>query len=815
MTGGGASAGAGPAASAAPAGGPARALLVLSAAVALFYAPALLTGDQFMYRDTGRLHLPMKQFIAGELRRGRLPEWNPYFGLGAPVVAMGVDAPQHPFNLLLVLLPFQAGFKSWVLLSYLLAGMGGWLWARRLGAGFHAALAAGLAFAFSGFLVSSSDNLTYLTTLAALPLVFASLHGWLERGGMARLAALGGASALCAAGGDPMAWGFAMGLLPVYAVLFPEPRLALGRALRRGLVAVAVGAVAAAPFILPVVAWIPESSRGEPLELAEYLRYNLVPIRLAELFVPHVLRLPPGEPVSPVFDVYSGDAYTSTPWVLSVYLGIVAVWLAAFGAVASRRARLLLAGAALFAWMSMGHHAGFGQLARHLPVLGSFRYWEKLAAWPALLVAMASVFGFARLLSDRPAAGRFARAAGIAGLVALGARLAGSLLGDRLPRLLQRGGEAEAARLLAGNLLDGILAVGLVLLALGLVALALSRHAVPRRAPALLAAVVLLDVMAANVRGFVLAPPAIVEGPRPLARYLSSRPGLQRLITPFDLTAGRWPEMRTFESTWRWASHTLDAAWNVPRGVRNLRSYAGMMPVRESRFLRRIGLQRYLPNVGLWSVEYVVVPSDPSRARLVNLEPPWAVAAVDPEIPLFLLRIPHRPRVYLAGDLTAVDRRGAMEFALDAASTGSGRSVVEGEVPAGYAPPGGEARVVLDEPARVEVEARAGAPALLVLNDIFAAGWTARVDGAPAAIVAVNYLARGVWLGPGTHRVAFAYRTPLLRQGWMLCGAGALALAAWGLRRRRARPPAAGPGGAAAMPGPRPSPSPDGSLRGE
>ncbi len=778
----------GAATSPASAGGAARAFLLLAVAVALFFSPALLTGDQFMYRDTGRLHLPMKRFIAGELQRGRFPDWNPYFGLGAPIVAMGLDAPQHPFNLLLVLLPFHIGFKAWVLLCYLMAGMGGWLWGRRLGAGFHAALAGGLAFAFSGFLVSSSDNLTYLTTLAALPLVFAALDAWLEHGGVGRLAALGGASALCAAGGDPMAWGFAMGLLPVYAVLVPERRPGLGRSPRLGLTALAVGVVAAAPFILPVVGWIPESSRGEPLEAVEYLRYNLVPIRLAELFVPHVLRLPPGEPVSPVFDVYAGDPYTSTPWVLSVYLGIAAVWLAAFGAAASRRARLLLAGAALFTWMAMGHHAGFGQLARHLPVLGSFRYWETLAVWPALLVAMASVFGFERLRSDRRAAGRFARAAGIAGAAMLAARFTGFLLGDRLPRLLQRGSEAEAARLLAGNLLDGTLAVGLALTALGLAALALNRDAVPRRAPALLAAVVLLDVMAANVRGFVLAPPGILEGPRPLARYLSSRPGLQGIVTPFDLTASRWPEMRTFESTWRWGSHTLDAAWNVPRGVRNLRSYAGMTPARESRFLRRIGLQRYLPNVGLWGVEYAVIPSDPSRARLVNLEPPYDVAALDPEIPLFLLRIPHRPRAYLAGELAAIDRRGAMEFALDPASTRSGRSVVEGEVPPGYAPPRGEARIVVDEPSRVEIEAGADRPALLVLNDIYAAGWTAHVDGAPAPILPVNYLARGVWIATGLHRVSFSYRTPLLREGWALLAAGALALggtAAW--ERRRAR----------------------------
>ncbi len=766
--------------------GAARALLVLAGAIALFFSPAVLTGDQFLYRDTGRLHFPMKQYIAGEFARGRLPEWNPYFGLGAPVVAQGVDAAQHPFNLLLVFLPFQVGFKLWVLLSYLLAGMGGWLWARRLGAGWHAALAAGFAFSLSGYMVSTSDNITYLTTLAALPLVFAAFHGWLEGGGPGRLAALGGASALCAAGGDPMGWGFVIALLPPYAALLSRPRPGgLSRTLGRGLLGVAVGAVAAAPFLLPVVAWIPHSSRGEPLELAEHLRYNLAPIRLLELLVPHVLRMPPGAPVSPVFDVYSGDAYTTTPWVLSVYLGVAAASLAALGAATSRRARLLLAAAAVFAWMALGHRGGFGQVASWLPVLKAFRYWEKLAVWPALLVAMASASGFDRLLSDRAMAGRFARVAGAVGAVALLLRAAASLFPGGLARFLQRGAEAEAARLLAGNLQDGALSVGLVLLALALASHALSRREVPRRAPALLVAVVLLDVVAANVRGYVLSPPSVVAERPPLARFLATQPGLQRIVTPFELTGERWPGMGTLESTWRWGSHTLDAAWNVPRGVGNFRTYAGMMPARESRLLRRIGPERYLPGVGLWGVGYVVVPTDPAKAALVNLAPPYAVAAVDAELPLFLLHVPHRPRAYLARAIVPVDQRQAMEFALEPGSVASQRSVVEGEVPPGYAPPRGDAQITSDEPSRVAVETRADRPALLVLNDVYASGWTVVVDGQPAEILPANFLARGVWLEAGRHAVVFTYRTPLLREGWVAFALGALLLAAAGARARR------------------------------
>jgi uncharacterized membrane protein YfhO len=111
--------------------------------------------------------------------------------------------------------------------------------------------------------------------------------------------------------------------------------------------------------------------------------------------------------------------------------------------------------------------------------------------------------------------------------------------------------------------------------------------------------------------------------------------------------------------------------------------------------------------------------------------------------------------------------------------------VIEGRVPSGYVPPHGSARIVVDQPERVTVEVAAEGPALLVLNDTFAPGWTATVGGAPAEILAANYLARGVWIPAGEHEVTFRYSTPMLREGWLAFLAGALVLALQAVRKRR------------------------------
>jgi hypothetical protein len=130
-----------------------------------------------------------------------------------------------------------------------------------------------------------------------------------------------------------------------------------------------------------------------------------------------------------------------------------------------------------------------------------------------------------------------------------------------------------------------------------------------------------------------------------------------------------------------------------------------------------------------------------------------------------------------------------MEFVLDAASVISSRSVVEGPARADPGPPRGGARLTLDAPEHVEVRVESDRAALLVLNDMVAAGWSATLDGRPTEIFPANYLARGVQVPAGVHVVAFRYRTPLLVEGWLVLAAGGLALALWAVRRRRAERP--------------------------
>jgi hypothetical protein len=331
---------------------------------------------------------------------------------------------------------------------------------------------------------------------------------------------------------------------------------------------------------------------------------------------------------------------------------------------------------------------------------------------------------------------------------------------------------------------DGLGTSALAMTLLALVSLAALAPTLARLAPALFLAAVAVDSFSANGHAYGLAPASAARIEAPLAEALRRRTGLQRVFTPFNARLDRWPGLSEVESISLWGARTLRAAWNVEQQVGNLDPYAGMLPRQLQRLRESVPAARLGPVVGIWAVSAIPVPGELGLAASAGLVPPFEVIARDEELPAFLVAVPHRPRTYLAEAVTETSAARAQEetLALPPAST---RTVVEGLVPTDFSAPRGEARIVVDLPERVVVEATSDRPALLVLSDQHAPGWEATVDGQPASILRANLLVRGVWLGEGRHSVQFTYRTPGLAVGTLLASALALALAAWALWRRR------------------------------
>ncbi|MEW6270936.1 MAG: YfhO family protein [Thermodesulfobacteriota bacterium] len=112
----------------------------------------------------------------------------------------------------------------------------------------------------------------------------------------------------------------------------------------------------------------------------------------------------------------------------------------------------------------------------------------------------------------------------------------------------------------------------------------------------------------------------------------------------------------------------------------------------------------------------------------------------------------------------------------------------------GEAPPGARSSASFVEyrPNRVVLDVDAVAPGLLVTSEAHATGWSATVDGAPAAVHRANHAFRAVVVPRGRHRVVFRYAPWPFHAGRAASVAAvllaALLAAAEARRRRTARP---------------------------
>jgi hypothetical protein len=436
--------------------------------------------------------------------------------------------------------------------------------------------------------------------------------------------------------------------------------------------------------------------------------------------------------------------------------------------------------------MAMGPHLGFASLAERLPLLSGVRYWEKLAIWPTLFLCVAAGLGASRLLTEDGAARRLARRGGALaaalGLVAVGAGLLS------VASWLTKGPDsAPAAELLAGNLAEGSLHAALLAALLAGVAWLVGEGRLDRLAPAALLLAIGADLLGANVRAYRLAEP---PGPLPqesMGRRILAEGGLPTVVTPFALRPIAAPGLSPFESKWRRGALELYPAWNAALHARNSFPYSALQPGRYARFDELLPLETRVAALGTFGFQAMVVAGSPELLRRTALAPPWVVLVRDEPLDSVLVALPHRPRAYLASEARSVTPEEALAFAGDPAEAARRGAVVEGALPPALA--GGEATVVRDDPEAVAVRTSSNASALLVLNDAFAAGWSARVDGRPAPILPANFAARGVVVEAGRHDVVFTYRTPGLALGWAIAGAALLLVAAFATRdaRRRAR----------------------------
>jgi hypothetical protein len=739
------------------------AALLLGSLALVFFGSALFLGETFYDRDLLSFYRPAKSIIRRlyEASEG-LPLWNPYFASGQPFAANPEHEIFHPLTNLFLLLPFEWAFRCQVILPVLGAGPAMFALLRTLRRSRWASLFGAVSWAAGGYLLSTTNLLPILFSVAVLPLVVMFAVRTARSGRTLDIVGLAVCFGLIGLAGEPSTL-LMTPVLCLPALLATSKRPGRGAIVRIG-VGLAIGTALAGAALVPGAHHASRTIRAAGVRAEEAGGWSLPAVRALELVAPYTLGHVHGDKSR-----FWGQGFypgRQTTYLLSLYPGLL-VTVLAVAAFRVRRRRLLpwllvAGGGFLFA---LGENFPLWELLRQLPLARGLRFPEKLSLLVVFPVVIAGAHGLDQLLyaparAARPFARTFAWIAGIGAALTAICFLPGktSLVAARPPlevlsadmlrltlmsaaawfifRRWRAGGRGQA-----GLLLCGLLAADLAWTGRELVpTLPASQVAKPPT---------YLEPLLEDPAAHLLFDQASLDGRFQRSQLLRDPPGPAEwglhttLENDFDLTHLRW----TYQA--------MEKFWEA---VGKDRSLLGAMLVRRG----VTAMVRFVPGAR-WANGRVVSPRPGQHpVELVNSRQsrPFAFAASRVEV------------------VSGADGWVAGVVRLGPQAAADSACVEAADLPSFPGPPApADVRLLERRPMRVrlEVEGRGPGPSFVAINQTWDPGWQASIDGAPARLLRTEIALSGLVVPPGRHQVMLHYTNPVVDLGLALSLVAALA----------------------------------------
>jgi hypothetical protein len=780
---------------------PARRALLLSAAglagvLVLAYVRVLFLGETFAVRDHLTWTLPSRAFLAESLRQGHVPEWWDALRLGQRFAADPNNGVTYPLAWAVAFLDPMLGADLLLLFHIFLAGLGGLLLARRLGATALGAFFGAAALMTSGYMTSMMVSGTILLPLGWMPLVAWAALGvaQVER----RCDYLGRGLVFAAALAGSVASGNPAGVNNV--VLAGAIVMLAARHRRSALVVLAaagfLGVLMGAASVLVALQTLPDSPRATGFSLAESGAWSMHPLRLFELVWPQILGhgLRPEQNLAELWARGGGELEAS--WSGSDYLGIPVLFCAGLAAVRGRGIPRRLGILSLFFLLLA--------LGTFTPLYGLYRavfrfehvlrYPEKHLATALVLWSALAGIGFDHLWREAEDRSRLVRAsaalvltlaAGLAAVYLLRGNLADLIGRTSLAR--GRGLDAQAA---LSEVLEGGLAATAVTAFLFLSLWLRSHPRLGRLGRPGLATVALAQLIAHDwsmqvlvSRDLIRGLPAILEplhrpSPGELPRVLRRANDITPVTTSGEARAAYLHQLAIPNEATRF-------------GFAQVPGYSIAGTARFEALVAASGKSNLGRIMALLDIRYLIIEASQAAGMAMPLRSPGMLAGH-----VVLENEARRSRAFVAyryehglSDERILDRlfspnRSDVDFGtIRMADAGPSRiDVVENPNPCTIARP---------IPEHVVLHCRALRAGYAVLLDEWTPGWTAAVDGAPAPLERADVVFRAVPISEGDHVVEMRYQTPGLRAGMMVSLGGCVLYAGfalvWQRLRRRGR----------------------------
>ncbi len=704
-----------------------KALLLLTAATALFFWPTWVAGYRFP-RGGGDLWgqlYPVWSYVSRWLRQGCFPLWSTKMMAGDPIISEAQYGLFNPLNWPMFIFspipPWMITARA--IASLWLAGAGLYLYLRHAPI-WHvsqpAALIGALAYLGSDPFISHLGHPQFNDTMAWVPWVLIGL----EYAARIRCAIppAGLALGLLLLAGHGQAALYALALIAGYGLWMIGRggiRHAPHRAGRLVLVAMLAAGIAA-PGLLPSLERLPYTDRAAvPPASGEY-EFHL------GMWIDFV---------SPWFHGRGVKGFWG-PWdrVETGYSGVVTLALALLG-IASQwkrpRSWVLIIAGMITVLFALGHQGPLYPLVDQLPLFNATWKTGRAIYVLSLILAIAAALGIDALHITR----------GIY-LWVIGVTLLGILLWVGAPGL--------AADTPTGphyvQALDGLRFAAIVLIATSALGLAI-RHDV-RWAPMALAMILLAELTATSAFADIEPPQTQPDPHQAAIDYLRTDSGWFRVDVD-GRARGLWSP-----------AAVMAAGFEVPQGTGN-----PMELVAYTQFYWAIPYKGS-PAYQILGAKYIITPND----ALPGGEGIWPVFTEDPVIDIHLNTnaLTRVWLVYKTHPVSTLEEAYNLIFSPDfdptqlatveygPALNSAGRGILE---------------VLAYHPNRVAIEVDTDQTALLVLSDLHYPGWKASIDQDPATLHKTNGLFRGVVVPPGKHRVEMRFYPFSLRLGTALLGA--------------------------------------------
>ena len=712
---------------------------------------------------------PWKLITHRAATRGTLPLWNPYAMLGSPFVGDPQSALFYPPNIPFFVLPTAIAWSLSFLIRTFLAGFFAALYARSLGVQRPAALYAGVAFAFSGW-VTALQPRPHLDAALWLPAVLLAVDRLRQRADGRSAALTAAAFALPVLAGQPecAAHVTLIGLVYfVYRLFSPRcpPPGEVGGPARFAGSFVLAGALAlglASVQILPTLEFIGQLDRGVDAP------WGAKPLAEIAAFVSRDLGANPNS---------AGVAIPEC----AAYAGMLTLLLAPI-ALRSRNVR-----DAVFFWalllVILEIVYGFGPfyaLSRRVPILGGIPNWRLLAAADFCL-AMLAALGLSAIC-DR-SAGRPASAFEWVSAAAVFAAAAAGILWA-----LERGrhGFQPHPWISLRTIRGPASSAGVLLAAAVFLAFALSGRIRPPVVAVLALAFGVVDLLSAGYRFIPFTTPSRIFPPSPTVEFLARNAQAHRVVAIDGASGPGFEQAYGLESP---------IGFNVvvyrARRVLSIFGFEESSPA----FLSEKIVASRGRLLDLMNVQYLVTTTETRGAeRFARSAERFRLVFSDASVRVFENQTV-LPRAFLvpASGIEVVRAEDAQLSRTGAADFDPSRSVVLPELPpptpfrgesAPSLPPGvaGFVQGVND----LRLVASVAEPSVLVLSQTHYPGWRVYVDDGSRPLLRADYAFAGVALEPGRHVVRFAMEPNSLRIGALIsCVSLAAAVALCRMRTSR------------------------------